>query len=559
MLLSMLEHPNIIRVDDERIFFDTTKKFSGFDALPFITDRFDSHPGLRLLDTAGCSINLSNINTIENICIENNNLLEQIEKLYQSSGNFYSNYNNLENDLNKSNFTVLFTLPKSRYDLLNNFRILSRQNFNDIAEIIRALPKTDLHCHLGGVLFPEEICTVAECYRQDVALYKKQSTLFSDFLESCSDAAKKNSLKILPDDLLVHGIKDYYYKHLSIENIPRHVVSSGCALCLIDNPQLFKKLIYGKLLDDGFDNIGIEKYEKLGDFQGSSLLQSKESIEKTIDILCTKYIADNVKYFELRCSPHKYVDGGLDEISVYNIIEDRLRYHSKIIKSKIIIIASRHGDDYDIKKAVNLIMEIVSNRKFHLLAGIDLAGNEAARSPEDVRNMFLPVLEKCINVTIHAGETMQADSIWEAVYHLSAERIGHGLTLINYPELLKKVADRRIGIELCPSSNIQIVGYPKPRDTSVDADIYPVKKYLENDLRVSINTDNPGISLTDCSREIYKAAAYSKDGLNMFEILQLIKNGVLSSFQSHAEKKMMIYDFENFINSLKDDVWDWMK
>lgn len=82
-----------------------------------------------------------------------------------------------------------------------------------------------------------------------------------------------------------------------------------------------------------------------------------------------------------------------------------------------------------------------------------------------------------INITIHAGETESVDSIWQAVYHLSAERIGHGLRLNDKPELVKSFLDKNIGIEMCPSSNDQIVGFFRNEALS-----YPLKSYMEQGL-----------------------------------------------------------------------------
>ena len=93
------------------------------------------------------------------------------------------------------------------------------------------------------------------------------------------------------------------------------------------------------------------------------------------------------------------------------------------------------------------------------LVAFDLAGNEQKQTPAAIREDFLPLLERCLQITIHAGETASAESIWEAAHHLQADRIGHGLKLGDHLELLRRFIDRKIAVEMCPSSNQQIVGF----------------------------------------------------------------------------------------------------
>ncbi len=534
-------------VTDESIFFDETKVSSEFDVVPFVTDRYAPHPASIAISHENFKLPMPPRNGARVIECSATSLLTKIEELYNTSGNFYVNYNDEQNHAYRSNFTVLFSLSPSLFRDMANQRIHHGISYAEIESLLRALPKTELHCHLGGVLYPEQIIEVARTWEKNVNAWIDRSNRLKDFYHSCKIASDNNNLELLPPVLKDEGIKKYYSIDFENHGIPRHIVSAACVLAFGQNEDLFQQLVYGELLnEDAFRGIGINRYERLGDFQGSSLLQSSESIRMTVRMMCKNAIEDNVKYIEVRCSPHKYTAGGLDEIEVYHLIEDTLRDYEGKLKSKIIIIASRHGEDKDIQKAVQLAGRIAGEPS-SLLAGIDLAGDEAARRPGEVRTLFLPLLEKCMGVTIHAGETMPSQSVWEAVYHLSAERIGHGLTLVERYDLMKKVRDRRIGVELCPSSNMQIAGYGYHYLGSDNNYEYPLKTFLDNEIRVSINTDNPGISLTSQSMELYRAALLSRDGLNMFDILQIIKNGVSTSFLDHGEKKQLMFQYEDEI------------
>jgi adenosine deaminase len=182
------------------------------------------------------------------------------------------------------------------------------------------------------------------------------------------------------------------------------------------------------------------------------------------------------------------------------------------------------------------------------LVGFDLAGDEASRSPSQVRQAFLPVMERCLHLTIHAGETLPAQSVWEAVYHLSAERIGHGLSLIDDPLLMNRFKNSGIGIEMCPSSNAQIIGFKDNHLPSTNRlNPYPLKTYLDQGLRVTVNTDNPGISRTDFSNELHRAARLTPGGLSLWQILQLVRNGFKAAFVTRDRRQELILNAERQI------------
>ncbi|MEW6280033.1 MAG: hypothetical protein AB1758_15495 [Candidatus Eremiobacterota bacterium] len=156
------------------------------------------------------------------------------------------------------------------------------------------------------------------------------------------------------------------------------------------------------------------------------------------------------------------------------------------------------------------------------VVGLDVAGDEHQGPPEELAPHFTPAFERCVPITIHAGETRDAESIWSAVYHLHADRVGHGLTLPERPELMDRFRERRIAVELCPTSNVEVVGYD-PGGT------YPLRRLMGARLPVAVCTDNPGISRTEPAAE-YLRAAELVGGLTLWETLALIRNAFVHSF-----------------------------
>jgi adenosine deaminase len=241
------------------------------------------------------------------------------------------------------------------------------------------------------------------------------------------------------------------------------------------------------------------------------------------------------------------------------IVNELAKCDTDTCRFGLIFIGSRHGEKSEILQHIKLTQDLTKdgyNSQIPIV-GFDLAGNEAAMELEKLRPAFLGLMQKCIRLTIHAGETMDADSIWQAVYHLNADRIGHGLTLKNNQNLIKKFKARRIALEMCPSSNFQVVGFKDNYySKSSGSEEYPLKSYLQQGLRVTVNTDNPGISRTDFTNELHKACRLTPGGLSKWELLQIIRSGFQSAFVPDDTRKDLLMSAERELTEilLKDEL-----
>ena len=274
--------------------------------------------------------------------------------------------------------------------------------------------------------------------------------------------------------------------------------------------------------------------------QGTALLQSEASLRKAGELLLDYCHNQNIPYLELRCSPCNYTVGGLTEMDVIRILH---KTFSADVQTdiRLIIIGSRHGKKEAFKRHVNLVLECRKDSELNnFIVGFDVAGDETVKSPAKLRKPLLPLLEECIKFTIHAGENQPVKNIWEAVYEINADRIGHGLTLAENPELLKRFKDRNIFIELCPSSNFQISDFNNSKGKE-----YPLRNYFDQGLKITINTDNPGISRTNISQEYLRATQIAN--LSKLEILQMIRNSFQGVFLSKDEKKELMIRVEDEI------------
>lgn len=471
--------------------------------------------------------------------------LEQVEMKKLEANHFFTSYYLNEKET-RSGFHILYTLPPSKIDELKLSMIgVDKGKRASELEWLRQLPKTDLHCHLGGVLMPEDILSVA-----------KQNESHDDEMAAQSGMYRKWREEELPNHYVeLHQLKDYCKETAEKLRVPRSFVLSPYIRNLATSGDFdLRSYVYGEYCDEvRFCGVGIEKYEQLGDVQGSSLLDNMSSICSTLECFLKRCIDENVKYVEIRCSPLNYSKSSKTPADKLVLeICGLLKGYSSKIRTSLIFIVSRHRDDMT-NEYVDLVKQLKGNRDFEMFfRGFDLAGNEGVKSPEELRQSFLDIMKECYNITIHAGEDQPVDNIWQAVYHLNAERIGHGLSLGDNEELLNKFLQRGIGIEMCPSSNFQIVGYYDnyyPSETS-GLKQYPLKKFLDKELLVSVNTDDPGISLTDMTHELHKAARMTVGGLSKWDILQVIYNGFRTAFYPYEKKKELIREAEKCLGEL---------
>lgn len=294
--------------------------------------------------------------------------------------------------------------------------------------------------------------------------------------------------------------------------------------------------------------VSLPDYMALGDATGSSLLKDPGCLRTHLRLLLEELSDDHVHYCEIRCSPVNYSNEKIDRepIDVVEDIRSAIEEAQKELSNKgklvpqialiIIVNRSRSGDLSRISEHIALATTLVRQKPEEIapVVGIDLAGFENPHTrPQYFQQDFEPVHRKGLAVTVHAGENDDPESIWQAVYQLSARRIGHGLNLLDAPHLLRAIADRGIGIELCPYANFQIKGFnPMPGKENRK---YPLLSYLEKGILATVNVDNIGISGANHSDNLLLLPKISA-GVTRLDILQLLRNAVDLCFLPVGEK-----------------------
>jgi adenosine deaminase len=165
------------------------------------------------------------------------------------------------------------------------------------------------------------------------------------------------------------------------------------------------------------------------------------------------------------------------------------------------------------------------------LVAIDLAGDESNYPGELFVDHFAQVKNADLQVTIHAGEAANSTSVWQAIQQLHAKRIGHGVACAVDEKLMHYMAQHNIAIESCLTSNYQT-------GTVADLSQHPVKLFLENNLLVCLNTDDPAVENIELADE-YRIAKQQL-GLSNEQLKQLQVNSLHASFLSDSEKQQLL-------------------
>ncbi len=207
---------------------------------------------------------------------------------------------------------------------------------------------------------------------------------------------------------------------------------------------------------------------------------------------------DGVRLLELRINPTIHRRAGLTTRQVIHCTRKGLSQFGSEhpdFRAGIIVIAMRnHGGNM----ARILLREVIGEKEeFHDgvgVVGFDIAGHEAPFPPVLFTEAYSLAEKMGLHTTVHAGESVGPERIWEAIEKLGAERIGHGTSAGQDPELMKRLAADQTFVEVCLSSNLQTGAVSALRD-------HPLPYFLEAGMKVALCTDNPTVSNTSLTRE----------------------------------------------------------
>lgn len=254
------------------------------------------------------------------------------------------------------------------------------------------------------------------------------------------------------------------------------------------------------------------------------LLQTREGLRRAAYELVRDASLENVRYIEVRFAPVLSTERGLTCKQVIESVVEGLNLAEKEfgVYAQAIVCAMRHHSEEINMEMLHVAREFLGNG----VCALDLAGDEAGFPTKLFRNVFQKANRLEMPFTIHSGECGNVDNVREAI-ELGGKRMGHGIALEKSIELQMICRNRRIGIEMCPTSNLQTKAV-------TDWNQYPLEQFVKEDIPVSINTDNRTVSGTTLEREIQLV----REELHQPEevILKCTKNAIETAFASDDVK-----------------------
>ncbi|MEV4139178.1 adenosine deaminase [Dactylosporangium sp. NPDC049742] len=270
-----------------------------------------------------------------------------------------------------------------------------------------------------------------------------------------------------------------------------------------------------------------------------AVMQTRESLVRVARECALDLAADGVVYAEVRFAPEQHLSQGLALAEVVEAVLDGFREGSaeaaaagNPIRVGTLLTAMRHA-----ARSMEIAELSVQYRDAGVV-GFDIAGAEAGYPPTRHLDAFEYLQRENSHFTIHAGEAFGLPSIWQAIQWCGADRLGHGVRIVDdvaadnsLGRLAAYVRDKRIPLELCPSSNVQTGAAASIRE-------HPIGLLRDLRFRVTVNTDNRLMSGTSMSREmalLVEAFGYGWSELQWFTV-----NAMKSAFIPFDERLALI-------------------
>ncbi|WP_028653918.1 adenosine deaminase [Nocardioides sp. J54] len=270
------------------------------------------------------------------------------------------------------------------------------------------------------------------------------------------------------------------------------------------------------------------------------VMQTAEALTRVARECVEDLAADGVVYAEIRYAPELHVEGGLELDQVVAAVQAGFEEGMAAAGGRIVV---RHLLTAMRQAARAMeIAELSIQWRDRGVVGFDIAGPEAGYPPTRFIDAFEYLQRENSHFTIHAGEGFGLPSIWEAVQWCGADRLGHGVRIADdiavaedgtakLGRLASYVRDKRIPLEMCPSSNVQTGAAPSLAE-------HPIKLLASLRFRVTVNTDNRLMSRTSLSREF--GLLNEAFGYGWREIEWLTVNAMKSAFIPYDERYRLI-------------------
>jgi aminodeoxyfutalosine deaminase len=256
------------------------------------------------------------------------------------------------------------------------------------------------------------------------------------------------------------------------------------------------------------------------------LIRDAEDVRLLTYEIARDMARQRIRYAELTVTPYSSVRRGIPDLAFMEAIEDARRSAERdlgVVLRWCFDIPGEVEGDTAAEETVRLACEMAPDG----LVSFGLGGPEIGVSRPRFKPFFDRAIAAGLHSVPHAGETTGPETVWDALTELRAERIGHGTSATQDPKLLAHLAERRIPLEVCPTSNLATRAVTSLAE-------HPLAEMVRAGVLVTINTDDPPMFGTDLNTEYAVAAGLL--GLDAAGLADLAKNAVAASFLDDAGK-----------------------
>jgi adenosine deaminase len=266
------------------------------------------------------------------------------------------------------------------------------------------------------------------------------------------------------------------------------------------------------------------------------LLCQKDFYDLTLAYL-EKAASQGVRHAEIFFDPQAHTDRGVPFKTVVTGIRRALLDGERRlgVSSRLILCFLRH---LSADEAMQTLQEALPYKGW--IVGVGLDSSEVGHPPEGFRSVFEEAARHGFLRVAHAGEEGPPEYIWQALDDLGAVRIDHGVRCVEDPELLERLREGQVPLTVCPLSNIRLRCF-----SSIEE--HPVKRMLEEGLRVTVNSDDPAY-FGGYVAENYAAL---RDGLGFTreDFRAVAENSFLASFLDEGEKKKLLDELASYFEA----------
>ena len=273
-----------------------------------------------------------------------------------------------------------------------------------------------------------------------------------------------------------------------------------------------------------------------------AVMQTADALRRVAAECAEDLAADGVVYAEVRFAPELHTERGLSLNEVVEAVLDGFRGGRAV---RAVGLQSGCGALLTAMRTAAMsreIAELAVRYRDQGVVGFDIAGAEAGWPPSRHLDAFQYIKRENFHITIHAGEAFGLPSIWEAVQWCGTERLGHGVRIVDdiqisgegnvrLGRLAAYIRDRRIPLEMCPTSNVQTGAAPSIAQ-------HPIRLLRQLSFRVTVNTDNRLMSQVTLSSEFHRLA--EEFGYGWSDIEWLTVNAMKSAFAGFDERLHLI-------------------